>query len=77
MGYLAETGDLSSENLRRAAVVGTVMGSFTVQAQSVERLSSLTRREVEERLKEYVGLTSFEGLESGEGLPWREKVRVR
>ena len=35
MGYLAQTGDLSSENLRRAAVVGTVMGSFTVQALSV------------------------------------------
>lgn len=72
MGYLAETGDLSRENLRRAAVVGTVMGSFTVQALSVERLSSLTRWEVKERLRRYVGLTSFEGLGSGEDLPWRE-----
>ncbi len=76
MGYLALTGDLSSENLRRAAVVGTVMGSFTVQALSVERLASLTREEVEERLRGYVKLTSFRGLESSENLPWREKARV-
>ena len=76
MGYLADTGDLSSESLRRAAVVGTVMGSFTVQALSVERLSSLTRGEVVERLGEYVGLASFRGLESGEDLPWRVKAGV-
>ena len=72
MGYLAETGDLGGENLRRAAVVGTVMGSFTVEALSVGRLASLTRGEVEERLRGYVGLTSFRGLESVGDLPWRE-----
>ncbi len=76
MGYLAETGELSSENLRRAAVVGTVMGSFTVQALSVERLASLTRGEVEERLRGYVELTRFEGLESSEDLPWRKMASV-
>ena len=76
MGYLAETGELSSENLRRAAVVGTVMGSFTVQALSVERLASLTRGEVEERLRGYVELTRFEGLESSGDLPWRKKASV-
>ena len=76
MGYLADTGDLSGQSLRRAAVVGTVMGSFTVQALSVEKLSSLTRGEVLERLRGYVGLTSFQGLESGEDLPWREKAGV-
>ena len=76
MGYLTDTEDLSGESLRRAAVVGTVMGSFTVQALSVERLSSLTRGEVVKRLGEYVELTSFHGLESGEDLPWREKAGV-
>ena len=72
MGYLAETGDLGGENLRRAAVVGTVMGSFTVEALSVGRLASLSRGEVLERLRGYVGLTSFEGLGSAGDLPWRE-----
>ena len=76
MGYLAQTCDFSSENLRRAAVVGTVMGSFTVQALSVERLASLTRGEVEERLRGYVSLTSFRGLGSSEDLPWRTKARA-
>ena len=76
MGYLADTGDLIGQSLRRAAVVGTVMGSFTVQALSVERLSALTRGAVVGRLGEYVGLTRFQGLESGEDLPWREKAGV-
>ena len=76
MGYLAETGDLSWENLRRAAVVGTVMGSFTVQALSVGRLASLTRGDAVERLRGYRELTSFEGLGAAEDLPWREKVGV-
>ena len=76
MGYLAETGDLGWENLRRAAVVGTVMGSFTVQALSVGRLASLMRGDVVERLRGYRELTSFEGLGSGEDLPWREDVGV-
>ena len=72
MGYLAQRGDLSGDNLRRAAVVGSVMGSFTVQALSVEKLSSLNRGEIVERLRGYVALTSFEGLRSEEDLPWRE-----
>ncbi len=72
MGYLAETGDLSSENLRRAAVVGTVMGSFTVQALGVGRLVALTRREVVDRLRGYLELTSIQGLDLSEDLPWRE-----
>ena len=76
MGYLAETGDLSSENLRRAAVVGTVMGSFTVEALSVERLASLTWVEVAERIRAYRELTSFEEWESMEEVPWRERVGV-
>ena len=76
MGYLAETGDLSGEGLRRAAVVGTVMGSFTVEALSVERLASLTWVEVAERLRAYRELTSFEGWESMEEVPWRERVGV-
>ena len=74
MGYLAETGDLSGQALRRASVIGSVMGSFTVQDLSVRKLSSITYTEVLERLNSFVDLTAFHGLESPEDLPWQEKL---
>ena len=40
MGTVAATGDTSNQGLRRAAVVGSVMGSFTVEDFSTERLES-------------------------------------
>ncbi len=53
MGYLASTGDLSFEGLRRALVHATVVASFDVEAFSVERLRSLPRERVEERIAEF------------------------
>lgn len=73
MGYLAETGDLSHGAFRRAAVLGSVMGSFAVENLSVEKLSSLTYDELISRFNAFVGLTSFDGLKPGEKLPWRNK----
>ena len=35
MGTLAATGDVSNRGLRRAAIVGSMMGSFAVQDFSV------------------------------------------
>ena len=43
MGYLARTGDLSDENLRRAVVYGSAMGSFAVERFSVQRLLEIDR----------------------------------
>jgi len=53
MGYLASTGDLSFDGLRRALLHATVVASFDVEAFSVERLRSLTRERVEERIAEF------------------------
>jgi len=53
MGYLASTGDLSFEELRRALIHATVVASFDVEAFSVERLRSLTREQVEARIAEF------------------------
>src|SRR5437763_42150 len=38
MGYIARTGRLDEENLRRAVVYGSAMGSFAVERFSIERL---------------------------------------
>jgi sugar/nucleoside kinase (ribokinase family) len=49
MGYLAQTGDLSLENLRRGIVYGSVVASTTVQDFSLRSLRELTKEEVQRR----------------------------
>jgi len=45
LGYLAAAGNLDNVTLKRAALYGTVMASFTVQAFGTERLQALTEGE--------------------------------
>jgi sugar/nucleoside kinase (ribokinase family) len=60
MGHLARSGDLSDANLRRAAVYGSVMGSFAVEEFGVGRLLRLTPAEIESRYREIKTLTHFD-----------------
>ena len=62
MGHLAQTQDLTPTNLRRAAVVGSVMASFCVEGFSLDALEGITRDDVARRYREFVELTAFEGL---------------
>ncbi len=59
MGYLANTGDLSDDNLKRAIIFGSVMASFNVEAFSLGRLGSLTQEEIRSRYREFKKLTHF------------------
>jgi len=60
LGYLAASGDLSTEGLRRATIYGSVLGSFCCEAYSVDRLVDLSRGEIEERFETFRELTRFE-----------------
>jgi sugar/nucleoside kinase (ribokinase family) len=60
MGHLARSGDLSDANLRRAAVYGSVMGSFAVEEFGVGRLLRLTPSEIESRYREIKRMTHFD-----------------
>jgi sugar/nucleoside kinase (ribokinase family) len=60
MGYIAKTGDLSSESLRRAVVYGSAMGSFAVERFSVERLLEIGTEEIQERVRSFRQLVAFE-----------------
>ena len=71
MGYLASTGDTGPEGMRRAAVLGSVMGSFAVESFSADRIGSLSHEEIEERFRAFTDLSRFEALKDGESLPWR------
>jgi len=63
LGYLAKTGDLSLQSLRRAIVHGSVIASYTVEDFSMDRLRTLTWPEVRGRYEEFKLFTYFEKVE--------------
>jgi sugar/nucleoside kinase (ribokinase family) len=71
MGYLAATGDLSDDGFRRAAAVGSVMGSFAVESFSADRLSALSHEAIDERFRALTQLTRLPPLGHDESLPRR------
>jgi sugar/nucleoside kinase (ribokinase family) len=60
MGYVARTNDLSDENLRRAVVYGSAMGSFAVERFSVQRLLEITSADIAGRVADFRRLVAFE-----------------
>ncbi len=60
IGYLAKTGDVSFENMKRAIIFGSAMASFTVQKFGTEKLIGLSENEVNERVQEFVNLVQFD-----------------
>ena len=68
IGYIAATGDKTPDGYRRAAVLGSVMGSFCVQDFSMDRILTLTIEEIEDRFRAFTTLTSFKGLPEGASL---------
>jgi sugar/nucleoside kinase (ribokinase family) len=60
IGYLAKTGDLSEANMRRAVIYGSVMGSFAVEKFSIERLMTVNRAEIDQRMRDMRRLVAFE-----------------
>jgi sugar/nucleoside kinase (ribokinase family) len=62
LGYLAGCPQADEGSLRRAIIMGSTLASFCVEAFSLDRLLSLTRREIDERFRLFKRLTSFEGI---------------
>lgn len=60
IGYLAQTKDISFENMKRAIIYGSAMASFTVEKFGTEKLIGLTQKQVEERLQEFIDLVQFD-----------------
>ena len=59
IGYLAQTDNISFENMKRAVVYGSVMASFCVEEFSIDRLKGLKKSEINARVKDFVKLTKF------------------
>lgn len=60
ISYLAQTDDLSFENLKRAIIYGSAMASFCVEKFGSERIQNLTQEEITGRLNEFKKLASFD-----------------
>ena len=60
MAHVARTGDLSFDNLRRAMVYGSAMGSFAVEAFGVQRFETVTLAEVDARVRAFRDLVHFD-----------------
>ena len=62
LGYLGSRSDASDEELRRAMVYGSTLASFNVEEFGTERVSRLTREEIDERYSEFERMTALAGL---------------
>ncbi|MBI5682126.1 MAG: sugar kinase [Deltaproteobacteria bacterium] len=62
MGYLANTDNISEDNIRQAIIFGSVMASFNVEDFSLNRMKTLTLKEINERYREFKKLTHFEDI---------------
>jgi sugar/nucleoside kinase (ribokinase family) len=60
IGYLAKTGDVSFENMKRAIIYGSAMASFCVEKFGTERLKELDIEEINNRIEEFVRLSHFD-----------------
>lgn len=69
VGYLAYVDSLAPDDLRRAMVYGSAVGSFAVESFSVDRLRDLTIDEVQARVRDFRAMTAFEAqVEVAEGV---------
>ena len=60
VGYMASVDSQEPDDLRRAMVYGSVMGSFAVESFSVDRFRSLDEKEILHRIMEFKEMTAFE-----------------
>ncbi len=60
MGYLAQSGDISFENMKRAVIFGSAMASFCVEKFGTERLQDLTSADIKNRVNKFVQLVNFD-----------------
>ena len=60
IGYLAQSGDISFENMKRAVIFGSAMASFCVEKFGIERLTELSPIDIKNRVNRFVQLVNFD-----------------
>jgi len=59
VGFLALARDHGWENLKKAVIYGSIMGSFTVESFSVDSLAGLTPETMQLRFEKFYEMTQF------------------
>ena len=59
-GYLAQSGDITFENMKNAVIYGSGMASFCVEKFGTERMEVLEESEINSRMLEFKSLTQFD-----------------
>ena len=62
LGFLASQGNLEEASLRRAMLAGTVMASFTIENFGIEKIASVQKRDIQERLNHFSQILGLSGL---------------
>ncbi len=60
IGYIAETKDISFDNMKRAVIFGSAMASFSVEKFGTERIQNLNSAEVDDRVQQFIDLVQFD-----------------
>ncbi len=60
IGYLAKTGDISFDNMKRGIIVGSAMASFCVEKFGPTRLKEITTQDISQRIQQFKQLINFE-----------------
>lgn len=59
-GYLAKTGVVNHDTLRKAVIYGSVIASFNVESFSLSRLQTLTPQDIARRYEAFKQMSRFE-----------------
>lgn len=59
-GYLAESRNISFQNIKNAVIHGSTLASFCVERFGTERMNDLEKKEVNNRLLQFRELTQFD-----------------
>lgn len=60
IGHLAKTKDISFENMKTAIIIGSVLASYCVEKFGTQRLTEITKEDIDARLEEFVQLVNFD-----------------
>ena len=60
IGHLARTRDISFENMKTAIIVGSALASFCCEKFGPQRLKEIGKKDIEERLNQFVQLVNFD-----------------
>lgn len=60
VGYLDSTKDFTFDGMKSAIIVGSAIASFCVEKFGTTRLKELTRKEIDERIQQFVELVNFD-----------------